>query len=117
MLGWKTNLAASEVHWRGWFEGLSSLFLSVGAPKMLILAGSDRLDTPLTVAQMQGKFQYKLLYGCGHTVQEDNPAETADAILNFATRLGLVTQAGEQSEQAKLLAKLARAKSLAPRVS
>ena len=117
MFGWKTDLAASEVHWRGWFEGLSALFLAVGVPKMLILAGSDRLDTPLTVAQMQGKFQYKLLYGCGHTVQEDNPAETADALLAFVARLGLVVQPGTQSEQAKLLAKLARAKTLKPRVS
>jgi len=114
--GWKTDLAASEVHWRGWFEGLSPLFLAVPAPKMLMLAGSDRLDTPLTVAQMQGKFQLKLLYGCGHTVQEDNPTETADAILHFAARLGLLVQVGAQSEQAKLQEKLARAKALKPRV-
>jgi hypothetical protein len=30
------------------------------APTLLILAGHDRLDTPLTIAHMKGKFQYKV---------------------------------------------------------
>lgn len=35
--------------------------MSVAAPKVLILAGTDRLDRALTVGQMQGKFQLVLL--------------------------------------------------------
>ena len=45
----------TERHWQGWFEGLSQLFLSIPVPKMLILAGVDRLDKQLTIAQMQGE--------------------------------------------------------------
>lgn len=33
------------------------IFLSSAEQKLLILAGVDRLDKDLTVAQMQGKFQ------------------------------------------------------------
>ena len=39
----------------GWFQGLSQQFLSSSVPKMLLLAGVDRLDKDLTVGQMQGK--------------------------------------------------------------
>eukprot|EP00937_MAST-01D_sp_MAST-1D-sp2_P003870 g3870.t1 len=112
---WRTDLHASERHWRGWFRGLSALFLSVPAPKMLMLAGTDRLDTALTIAQMQGKFQFKLLYGCGHTVQEDNPDQCAEALAQFLVRLGLVEGAkGQQSELQKLQEKLAKAKAMKP---
>lgn len=52
--GWRTNLAASYRHWASWYQSLSSVFLSVTLPKMLMLAGTDRLDTALTVGQMQG---------------------------------------------------------------
>lgn len=58
---WRTNLAASQPFWRGWYLGLSELFLQVQAPKLLILAGTDRLDKPLTIGQMQGKFQMIVL--------------------------------------------------------
>lgn len=44
---------ASQPHWRGWYEGLSDAFLALPAPKLLLLAGSDRLDKPLTIGQMQ----------------------------------------------------------------
>ena len=33
---------------------MSKLFLSSAVPKMLILAGVDRLDKELTIGQMQG---------------------------------------------------------------
>ena len=46
---WRIDLTQTQPHWRGWFEGLSSLFLSVSAPKLLVLAGVDRLDKDLTV--------------------------------------------------------------------
>ena len=58
---WRTDLSASAPHWKGWYTGLSQLFLDVPAPKILMLAGSDRLDKTLTIGQMQGKFQMSLL--------------------------------------------------------
>ena len=41
---WRIDLAKTEQHWFGWFKGLSAAFLNVPAPKMLLLAGIDRLD-------------------------------------------------------------------------
>ena len=38
-----------------WFKGLSGKFLSSRAGKLLLLAGTDRLDKPLMIGQMQGK--------------------------------------------------------------
>ena len=58
---WRTNLRQSEQYWTGWYSGLSDMYLSVTAPKILILAGTDRLDKPLTIGQMQVKFQMSLL--------------------------------------------------------
>ena len=52
---WRIDLKETECHWQGWFDGLSKLFLSISVPKMLILAGVDRLDKQLTIGQMQGK--------------------------------------------------------------
>lgn len=40
---------------------MSALFLGVRAPKLLLLAGTDRLDRDLTIGQMQGRFQLALL--------------------------------------------------------
>jgi hypothetical protein len=50
---------------------MSNLFLSAPAVKLLMVAGVDRLDGPLTMAQMQGKFQLSVLPGVGHCIQED----------------------------------------------
>lgn len=52
---WKTNLAATQPFWEGWFIGLSKKFLEARGGKLLLLAGTDRLDTELTIGQMQGK--------------------------------------------------------------
>lgn len=51
---WRVDLRKTECYWEGWFNGLSKQFLSTAVPKMLILAGVDRLDKELTIAQMQG---------------------------------------------------------------
>jgi len=83
---WKTNLFKSETYWNGWFTNLSTIFLSAKVPKLLILAGTDRLDKDLTIGQMQGKFQLVLLPACGHVIQEDDPKKTADALIQFKTR-------------------------------
>nr|CAB3265083.1 protein phosphatase methylesterase 1-like [Phallusia mammillata] len=54
---WRIDLSKTEQYWRGWFTGLSSLFLSIPLPKILMLAGINNLDRDLTIGQMQGKFQ------------------------------------------------------------
>ena len=51
----QVDLGTTEQYWTGWYSGMSKLFLSVSAPKLLLLAGPDRLDTELTVAHMQVK--------------------------------------------------------------
>lgn len=52
---WRTDLAKTEPFWSDWFVGLSKKFLEAKGGKMLILAGTDRLDRELTIGQMQGK--------------------------------------------------------------
>jgi protein phosphatase methylesterase 1 len=83
---WRINLAKTEKYWSEWFNGLSSAFLEIPAPKMLLLAGVDRLDRELTVGQMQGKFQLQVLTACGHAVQEDTPEKVAEAVATFLVR-------------------------------
>ncbi|XP_077984952.1 protein phosphatase methylesterase 1-like [Glandiceps talaboti] len=86
MYTWRINLAKTEKHWLGWFQGLSSLFLSCNVPKMLLLAGVDRLDKELTIGQMQGKFQMQVLPQCGHAVHEDAPDKVAEALAAYMVR-------------------------------
>ncbi|EEC03411.1 protein phosphatase methylesterase 1 isoform, putative [Ixodes scapularis] len=87
---WRIDLSRTEEYWRGWFVGLSSLFLMVPCPKLLLLAGVDRLDKDLTIGQMQGKFQMQVLPQCGHAVHEDVPdkasASVAEAVATFLVR-------------------------------
>jgi len=83
---WKTNLLNSQPYWTGWFTDLSKHFLSAKAAKLLILAGTDRLDKDLTIAQMQGKFQLVVFPTCGHAIQEDDPVKTANALAQFCQR-------------------------------
>uniref|UniRef100_A0A8B9KQS0 protein phosphatase methylesterase-1 n=1 Tax=Astyanax mexicanus TaxID=7994 RepID=A0A8B9KQS0_ASTMX len=52
---WKIDLSKAEKYWDGWFRGISNLFLSCNVPKLLLLAGIDRLDRDLTIGQMQGQ--------------------------------------------------------------
>merc|ERR1711980_53803 len=39
---WRIDLSASSCHWRGWFTGLSDLFLESRPAKMLLLAGMGK---------------------------------------------------------------------------
>ena len=89
---WRIDLATTESHWKGWFQGLSSLFLSSRVPKVLILAGTDRLDKELTLGQIQGKYQFNVLPRCGHLVHEDAPDSVADIIGDFMVRFKLATK-------------------------
>jgi protein phosphatase methylesterase 1 len=54
---WKTKLWDTEAYWENWFTGMSSKFLSGKGAKLLLLAGTDRLDKELMIGQMQGNFQ------------------------------------------------------------
>uniref|UniRef100_A0A8C9U2C8 Protein phosphatase methylesterase 1 n=1 Tax=Scleropages formosus TaxID=113540 RepID=A0A8C9U2C8_SCLFO len=83
---WRIELAKTEKYWDGWFRGLSALFLSCPVPKLLLLAGVDRLDKDLTIGQMQGKFQMQVLPQCGHAVHEDAPEKVAEALATFMVR-------------------------------
>ncbi|CAH1267673.1 PPME1 [Branchiostoma lanceolatum] len=83
---WRIDLSSTEKYWKGWFAGMSQLFLSCNVPKMLLLAGVDRLDRDLTIGQMQGKFQMQVLPQCGHAVHEDAPDKVAEALATFMVR-------------------------------
>lgn len=65
---------------------MSSSFLTLPAAKLLVLAGTDRLDKDLMVGQMQGKFQLVVLPAAGHVVQEDLPDHVAQTVYSFARR-------------------------------
>ncbi|KAJ0405786.1 hypothetical protein P43SY_003636 [Pythium insidiosum] len=126
-LGWRTDLKKSAPYWRDWFIGLSEQFLSLTPAKILVLAGSDRLDTALMRGQMMGKFELRLLYGSGHCIQEDCPDQLAKALVEFCSRcartvscelVGLADVPGGAkavSSNADLLAqRLARARAMLP---
>lgn len=82
----RAKLEDTEQYWRSWYEGLSDKFLSSPVPKLLLLAGTDRLDKALTIGQMQGKFQMVVVRHTGHAIQEDVPEEFATLVVNFITR-------------------------------
>ncbi|KAA3676850.1 uncharacterized protein DEA37_0014571 [Paragonimus westermani] len=70
---WRIDLMKTQPFWHDWFYGLSQRFLSIPEPKLLLIAGVDRLDKELTIGQMQGKFQLHVFPKCGHAVHEDVP--------------------------------------------
>lgn len=80
------NLPATQPFWQDWFTGLSSSFLAGKGAKLLLLAGTDRLDKDLMIGQMQGKFQMQVFPEAGHFVQEDLPERTADIVVEFCKR-------------------------------
>ncbi|KAF6777863.1 hypothetical protein AHF37_02807 [Paragonimus kellicotti] len=75
---WRIDLMKTQPFWHDWFYGLSQRFLSIPEPKLLLLAGVDRLDKDLTIGQMQGKFQLHVFPKCGHAVHEDVPDKVAE---------------------------------------
>nr|CDS33432.1 protein phosphatase methylesterase 1 [Hymenolepis microstoma] len=83
---WRIDLLTTEPFWRDWFNNMSSLFLSVPEPKLLLIAGVERLDKELTIGQMQGKFQLKILPRAGHAIHEDSPDEVASCLAQFLLR-------------------------------
>ena len=85
-LRWRTDVAKTRPHWDGWYAGLSKLFVEVKTPKLLLLAGTDRLDVDLTVAQMQGKFQMVVFPNASHATHEDEPGATSVGVAGFIER-------------------------------
>lgn len=83
---WRTDLSSTSAYWEDWFTGMSSAFLAGKGAKLLILAGTDRLDKELMIGQMQGKFQLVVLPEAGHFVQEDVPTRTAEILVEFFKR-------------------------------
>lgn len=86
---WRTALEQSEPYWADWFTNMSKLFLSVRGMKLLMITSTDILDKELTIAQMQGKFQMKVLNKTGHCIQEDDPSHTAEVLFSFLSRFRL----------------------------
>eukprot|EP00471_Norrisiella_sphaerica_P005883 CAMPEP_0184482098 /NCGR_PEP_ID=MMETSP0113_2-20130426/3669_1 /TAXON_ID=91329 /ORGANISM="Norrisiella sphaerica, Strain BC52" /LENGTH=420 /DNA_ID=CAMNT_0026861639 /DNA_START=166 /DNA_END=1428 /DNA_ORIENTATION=+ len=86
---WRTDLLQSQRYWGGWFKGMTDTILALPLPKVLVLAGRDRMakDTKLTVAQMQGKFQMVFVPKSGHSIQEDCPDKMIEVMKSFASRL------------------------------
>ncbi|KAJ3711075.1 hypothetical protein DFJ43DRAFT_1134273 [Lentinula guzmanii] len=70
----------------GWFAGLSNKFLAVRTARLLVLAGTDRLDKELVIGQMQGKFQMVVVPGTGHMLHEDGPTRQAEIMVDFWRR-------------------------------
>ena len=84
---WRTNLMATKPYWEEWFSGLTKTFLSLNCKKILFLAGSERMDKDLSIAQMQGKFKLIVVTECGHVIQEDQPARVAEHIRETRVQL------------------------------
>lgn len=80
---WRTDLRRTKPFWESWFRGMSRDFLATHCQKQLMVAGSDRVDREMMIAQMQGKYKHTVLHGVGHVVQEDSPGEVARQLLEF----------------------------------
>jgi len=83
---WRTPLQDTAPYWTNWFTSLSSQFLSSRTARLLVLAGTDRLDRELMIGQMQGKFQLAVVNGVGHMIHEDDPAKLAEILVEFWKR-------------------------------
>ncbi len=86
---WRTDIGRTAPFWEGWYKGLSAALLGLPSRvgKMLVLASTDRLDKPLTIGHMQGKFQFEVVQSAGHSVHEDQPADMANLLLRFLSRV------------------------------
>ncbi len=107
---WRTDLAATQPFWEDWFVGLSKKFLEARGGKLLLLAGTDRLDTELTIGRCKvclpsdplagkssstgltsllsvaGKYNLQVFTEAGHFIHEDLPEKTAMALVDFHRR-------------------------------
>lgn len=102
---WKTNLKETEKFWNEWYKNLSYNFLSIRIPKALLLTDCSTLDTPLTIAHMQGKFKLTVIKGTGHFVHEDNPRGVEELVLDFLGAFRLVGKKEEINPMMKQMTK------------
>ncbi|KAF5359517.1 hypothetical protein D9756_002971 [Leucocoprinus leucothites] len=79
---WRTPLRSTAPYW----QRLSNKFLAARSARLLVLAGTDRLDRELMIGQMQGKFQLVVVPGTGHMIQEDDPTRLAEILVEFWRR-------------------------------
>ncbi|OAQ24368.1 hypothetical protein K457DRAFT_24140 [Linnemannia elongata AG-77] len=97
---WRTDLLSSEQHWLSWFRNQNHKFLSSvlepnpnnnpqKVPKMLIFAEHSRLDTELSSARLEGRFEFLKMFQAGHAVQEDDPETVANALMQYWQELGV----------------------------
>jgi protein phosphatase methylesterase 1 len=86
-----------------WFEGLTKCFLSIKVPKILLLAGCERMDKELTIAQMQGRFKLSVIGNVGHIVHEDDPKSTFELIDEFIKTFRI---SGKLSDMKPIVGKL-----------
>ena len=80
----KVDLLKSKSNWVEWFEGLTKSFLNVKIPKLLVMAGPERMDKELTIAHMQGKFKLINNSNVGHFMHEDNFLHFSEVCKDFA---------------------------------
>ena len=99
----KTNLMESKPFWNEWFIGLTKAFLSCNIPKTLMLAGIERMDKDLTIAQMQGKYKLSILRNVVHIMHEDKPEEVMKVIKDFITTFRITAK---ETEMKPIIGKL-----------
>lgn len=61
----------------------------------MLLAASDRMDTQLTIAQMQGKFKLSIINNVGHIIHEDDSKAVADMINEFVSTFKIPGKSSE----------------------
>jgi protein phosphatase methylesterase 1 len=93
---WRTDLMATKPYWVEWFTGLTEDFLESSTKKLLFLAGSERMDKELSIAQMQGKFALRVIGDCGHVIQEDQPRRVAEAVRHWRDSVKIRVKIEEQ---------------------
>ena len=84
---WRAPISATAPYWDEWFRGATAAFLGVRYPKMFVSAVCDQLDTQLTIAHMQGKFQHAVAPTAGHVIQADHPQWLVGQISTFLNRV------------------------------
>ena len=99
----KTNLLDSKSYWNEWFIGLTKAFLCCNIPKMLMLAGIERMDKDLTIAQMQGKYKLSIMKNVGHIMHEDKQDETMKFIKDFIMTFRITVK---ETEMKQIIGKL-----------
>jgi len=107
---WRTDLKRTIPFWPEWFTGASNAFIEAPCAKLLILAGVEKLDTPLSAAHMMGKYQLVVMpsVAAGHFVHEDAPGLTVGAIAHFVNRQLGAPKGGMTAEQVIALQKQMR---------